>query len=170
VSANDTLSWLLEKLPEEELRARHAEVEEQIQELIRTRHVLQLAIEARNLAVRGGGNGAQPVDTLGYRPGTTEAIRLVLADAPYRTLTTSQIMDALGERDWLPVDVQDTRKAVGATISRMVKRTGELESVGRARYRLREKGEAVKATAPKATAGNRLFSGSADGEAESKGA
>lgn len=141
-----------------------------------------MTIDARNQAVRVGTNGAPPMAFYGGgRPGTTDAIRAVLLDAPQRTMTTKEIMQELDERDWLP-EAKDARKAVGATISRMVNRTRELEPAGRARYRLREARErepdnvtralmgAAVGSVPKATVSNRLFTGSADGDAESKGA
>jgi hypothetical protein len=162
---DDTLRWLLAQLPADELHERHAAIEEEIKALIRTRNVLQMAIEARNLAAKIGSDGPAAVPAGGYRPGSTEAVRQVLADAPYRTLTVQELMRALEERDWLPV-AQDPRKAVGATLSRMVHRTKELEPMGRARYRLREAAYPL-GNGSRETVSNRLFTGSADGEAES---
>lgn len=172
-SHDDTLNWLLDRLPADELIERYNRVDASIRDLIRTRNILQMAIEARNQAYRlGAGDDAGDIvraPLAGDRPGSTDAIRRILMDAPYRTLTVQEIMRELNERGWMPV-AKDPRKAVGATLSRMVHRTEELEPMGRARYRLREAIEpsaGTSANGSQATAGQPTLLGSAGGEAAS---
>jgi hypothetical protein len=175
---DDTLNWLLAQLPsEEELRERIDELGKQISVLAGQQAALQGALSARELAVAARSRletGAAPerlaapdAATNGSRPGIGEAVRLVLQDAPDRTMSVKDLMQVLETRGWLPI-AKDPRKAVGATLSRMAHRTHELEYVERATYRLRRDPAVGRRIGSQETVSNRLFIGSADGEAESE--
>lgn len=176
--SQDTLRWLLTQLPGPELRQRLQTVEAEIALLSKARNALRMAIDARDLAAEIGGeshspSAADPPRELarnGRRPGTRAALRAVLMRAPNRTMRTSEIMTELAAHGWLP-ETSDPRKAVGAALSTMVHKTKELEYLDRATYRLRDGSESGEPSPafdegkPKETDGNRLFIGSAVGEA-----
>lgn len=105
----------------------------------------------------------------GHRPGTREAIRTVFQDSDTGVLTITQVMHELAERGWLP-EGDGPRKLVSSAISSLVSRTHELEPAGpRATYRLvKEKSDPPTTNGSLATVSNRLFLGSADGEAASE--
>jgi hypothetical protein len=178
----DTLRWLLSRLPERELREKLQTVEAEMAQLARARNALRMAIDARELAAEIGGEAlgpstpAEPPRELarnGRRPGTRAALRAVLMRAPNRTMSTSDIMRELEANGWLP-QTSDPRKAVGAALSTMVHKTKELEYLERATYRLRDGTESdspssdVSEGESEETDGNRLFIGPAVGEAGSK--
>jgi hypothetical protein len=155
----DTLSWLLDQLPETELKRRLEQVDAEITARIGVRDVLRTALRAREMAAeaqrRPNVPGAQFNEQLsalaesaskaaeavfrtsnGSQPSGTEAIRILLSEAPQHTMTAQEIMEGLELRGWLPRS-KNPRKAVGATLSRMVHRSEELEHVGFATYRLK---------------------------------
>lgn len=156
----DNLNWLIGQLPtEDELQTRISELDSQIRVLAGQQAALQAALQARRIAAQALGlsqSDLEPdsmlvVDTNAllqengngvasgkHRPALTRSILTLLADAPDQTMTATEIMAALAERDLLP-NAKDPRKAVGATLSRMVNRTGDLQHTGFALYRLASK-------------------------------
>lgn len=175
----DVLDWVMTRLPEDQLTKHLEAVETKMLTLSRTRDVLRIALNARRLAAEVNAKpGAkpsiasveEPSATNGHRPGTREAIRTVFHDSESGVLTVSQVMQELAARGWLP-EHEDPRKLVSSSISSLVARTRELEPAGqRATYRLVKKklDPLASANGSTATASNRLFSGSADGEAASE--
>src|SRR5689334_11312311 len=126
--------WLVRQISEDELRARLTEIDAQMEQLKTARNALRLALEARTLAARQVG-GVHVSDAAALSPrvsdqpeaaslnarrpeGLTDAVRRALSEADQQTLPASRLHAILEQRCWYP-DVKDTRKALGATLSRM---------------------------------------------------
>lgn len=182
----DSLEWLTELadlIPEGELDRRIDEIEAKLLRWGRVREALRQMKTARLLAVEAVGrrpaaDPAEPIEpqlspdqSNGDRPNTRDAVRAIFRDAGDVMLTMNQIMAELKARDWLP-EGDDPRRLVNAAISGMIHRNHELETVARGVYRpVREDIDPLPLVEGESgsgeTASNRLFLGSADGEAES---
>jgi hypothetical protein len=62
----------------------------------------------------------------GTKPSNRDALRQLFLDAPDGVLNMNEIMAALAVRGWTP-DAEDPRKLIGAAISGLVHKSGELE-------------------------------------------
>jgi hypothetical protein len=153
----DTRSWIESVLPESEIVDRISYLETRASEFSREAEALRLILQGRRLIVDGpprvravesvkayGGGVARPMrddvtesnSATTSRPSTSQAVLQVLSEAPGNAMSAKEIMRALEIRDWLPA-AKEPRKALGATLSRLTERTGQLERIGRAVYRMR---------------------------------
>jgi len=138
-------------IPDSEIDERIAEIDAQMNELGRERNTLALAKTTRELALAALGGGQAQRDVKpenifvidhhanalgnGRKPSNRDALRQIFLDSPTGLLSMDQIMDALAERGWTP-DAEDPRKLIGAAISGMVHKSGELEpATDRGTYR-----------------------------------
>jgi hypothetical protein len=131
--------------PDREIDERLAQIDAQMFDLGQERNALALAKQTRDLALRTLGETPQPPNevkpedvvvpgatvttgtyTNGTKPSNRDALRQLFLDAPDGVLNMNEIMAALAVRGWTP-DAEDPRKLIGAAISGLVHKSGELE-------------------------------------------
>ena len=151
--AKATPSKLMKRLasmiPDEEIDARMDEIDEQMAELGRERNALDMAKRTRLLALSALHQDVKPENIFiieakangnADKPSIRAALRAIFTAHPTGTMNMNEIMEVLKARGWVP-DGDDPRKLVGAAISGMVHRSGELEPTGeRATYRRKQSG------------------------------